>query len=110
LNLCGHKLFYRYDLITSSIGAEKWRAIMGRRATDGFKRAAFLEKYLSPIGSWLRDKNKKMKTRENKISKEIYKALGKSDNVKIFLASLLVSLLRAQQLAARKLAESRTKK
>jgi hypothetical protein len=110
LNLCGHKLFYRYDLIISSIGAGKWRAVMGRRATDGLKRADLLEKYLLPIESWLGGKTKKRKVKEHKLSKEIYKALGKSDDVKIFQASLLASLLRAQQLAARKLAESRVKK
>lgn len=110
LNLCGHKLFYRYDLIISSIGAGKWRAVMGRRATDGLIRADLLEKYLLPIEAWLGCKTKKRKVKDNKLSKEIYRSLGKSNDIKIFLTSLLVSLLRAQQLAARKLAESRTKK
>lgn len=108
LNPCNHKAFRRYDLIISSIGAGKWRAAMGRRGTDGFERANTLEKYLSPIELWIHNKGREGEG--NELSDKIHKLLGKPDDVKIFLASLLISLLRSQQLAARKLAESRVEK
>lgn len=102
---CNHKAFRRYDLIISSIGAEKWRAVMARRGTDGQKRANTLKKYLSPIESWVDGK-----TAKTKLSKKINRFLGRHDDTKIFLASLLVSLLRPQQIAARMLAERRERK
>ena len=77
---------------------------MGRRATDGFERADLLEEYLSPIESWIGGQRGE---RRSEVSQKIHRSLGRPDDVKIFLASLLVSLLRSQQLAARRLAESR---
>ncbi|MDH5186914.1 MAG: hypothetical protein OEW70_07630, partial [candidate division WOR-3 bacterium] len=53
LQPCNHKAFYRYDLIISSIGVGNWRGAMGKRGTDGLERADILEKYLSPIESWI---------------------------------------------------------
>jgi hypothetical protein len=103
LQPCNHKAFYRYDLIISSIGAGKWRGAMGRRKTDGFERADMLEKYLSPIEAWVQGRE----IEKNELSDKIHNLLGKPDAVKIFLASLLVSLLRPQQLAARELAKQR---
>lgn len=103
LQPCNHKAFYRYDLIISSIGVSKWRGAMGRRATDGFERADLLEKYLTPIEAWIQGR----KIEQNKLSDKIHSLLGKPDAVKIFLASLLVSLLRPQQLAAQELAKQR---
>ena len=82
---------------------------MGKRGTDGFERAETLKKYLSPIESWINGQGKKKEGRENELSNRILLYLGKQGDVKIFLASLLVSLLRSQQLAAKKLAESRMK-
>jgi len=103
LNQCNHKLFRHYDLIISSIGARRWRAAMGRRGTDGHERAALLERYLAPILAWIEGQDQPT----NGLGPEIARRLGTRDDTKIFLAALLVSLLRSQQLAARSLAERR---
>lgn len=108
LEPCHHKLFQHYDIIISSIGAGKSRAVMPRRGTGGFERATIMEKYLSPIESWIHGQGKEREGKEDKLFDKIHASLGELDNVKLFLASLLVSLLRSQQLAARKRAESRT--
>ncbi|HEY42977.1 MAG TPA: hypothetical protein G4O11_03235 [Anaerolineae bacterium] len=109
LQPCNHKAFRRYDLIISSIGAGKWRAVMPRRGTDGIERARVLEEYLAPIETWIRGKEKRREIEEGELYSRIHTSLGEQDNVKLFLASLLVSLLRSQQVAAKMLAESRTK-
>lgn len=103
LNLCNHKAFHRYDLIISSIGAERWRAGKPMKGTDGLERAATLEKYLSPIEAWIGGSGK------GGMADEMHKMLGEQNDIKLFLASLLVSLLRPQQLAAKRLAESRAR-
>lgn len=105
---CHHKAFRRYDIIISSVGAGKWRGVMPRRGTDGFERAALLDKYLEPIERWVVGAGAE-EAAAGDVAERIYESLGERDNVKIFLASLLASLLRAQQLFARKLAESRVK-
>jgi hypothetical protein len=105
LQPCHHKAFRRYDIIISSVGAGKWRAVMPRRGTDGFARAALLEEYLGPIETWIAGAEG---APTGDLGRNIHASLGKRDNVKIFLASLLASLLRAQQLYARELAERRT--
>ena len=107
---CHHKLFRRYDIILSSIGNGKWRAAMPMRGTDGFGRAATLENFLSPIEAWINAPCKTEKHSGNELFDKIHTLLGDPDAAKLFLASLLVSLLRSQQLTARKLAESRMKK
>ncbi len=107
LELCHHKLFRRFDIILSSIGSNSWRTVMPRKGTDGLERAETLNRYLSPIESWISGKERK--EIDSEISKRIYKSLGKRDNVKLFLASLLGSLLRSQQISARILAERRMK-
>jgi hypothetical protein len=104
---CHHKAFRRFDIIISSVGAGKWRAVMPRRGTDGFERAALLDEYLVPIERWVDGAGEE--TPEANLAGRIHDLLGERDNVKIFLASLLASLLRAQQLFARNLAESRAK-
>ncbi len=109
LNLCHHKLFRRYDIIISSIGSGRWRAVMPRKGTDGFERAAAVEKYLLPIESWIDVHGRAREYEEDKLLDRIHTLLGKPDEAKLFLASLLVSLLRSQQLAAAKLAENRKK-
>jgi hypothetical protein len=96
-------LFRHYDLIISSIGARKWRAVMGRRGTDGFERAALLEQYLAPIQAWVEGQDRL----HDGLGPEIARRLGPRDDTKVFLAALLVSLLRGQQLAARSLAARR---
>jgi len=103
LQPCHHKAFYRYDLIISSIGAGKWRAAMGRRRTDGLARADTLESYLAPIELWTKGKTKT----DDEFAAKIQALLGAPDSTKLFLASLLVSLLRPQQLAAAELAKRR---
>ncbi len=108
LELCHHKLFRRFDIILSSIGAEKWRAAMPTKGTDGFDRAKTLEAYLAPIEMWV-NSGKQGASNEG-LCVRIQASLGERDSRKIFLASLLVSLLRSQQMAARKRAENRTKK
>ena len=107
LQPCNHKAFRRYDIIISSIGAGKWRAVMPMRGTNGFERAATLERFLLPIEAWIDSRSKKGESKDDELFYKIHSLLGKPDNVKLFLASLLVSFLRAQQLAAQKRAESR---
>jgi hypothetical protein len=104
LNPCSHKLFRRYDIIISSIGAGRWRGAFPFRGTDGFEREIELEKELAPIEAWI---NRSRKRGKDKISLRIEHLLGKPQPIKVFLASLLVSLLRAQQLAAHNRAEKR---
>lgn len=105
LNVCHHKLFRRYDIIISSIGCGKWRGAMPTRGTDGFARADLLASYLGPIEAWIEKGQKAHYNSEPGI--RILELLREPDNQKIFLASLLASLLRSDELAARKLAESR---
>jgi hypothetical protein len=105
LQPCSHKAFRRYDIILSSIGAGKWRAVMPMRGTDGFDRAAILEEYLSPIEEWIEGRSA---GDAGGVPKDIRVRLGERDTAKVFLASLLVSLLRSEQLVARQLAQSRS--
>lgn len=106
LQPCHHKMFRRYDIIISSVGAGEWRAAMPCRGTDGFERAALLDKYLEPIETWVVGAEE---APEGDLAGRIGDLLGERDDVKIFLASLLASLLRAQQLYAKELAASRVK-
>ncbi len=106
LSLCHHKLFRRIDIILSSIGEGAWRATMPMRGTTGFERAETLEKLLLPIEHWIKGEES-AETKKDELSEKIHALLGETDNAKLFLASLLVSLLRSQQLYAKKLAESR---
>jgi len=78
------------------------------RGTDGYDRADLLETYMSPIESWLKDRGQD-RTNEA-VSNEIISSLGERDDTAVFLASLLISLLWSQQIAARQRAESRVKK
>jgi hypothetical protein len=109
LEFCHHKLFRRYDIILSSIGAGKWRGRIPKRGTDGLERADELEMYLEPIEDWAEGRSREKGSRAPDIYKRIQRSLGKRDDTKVFMASLLVSLLRAQGLAARALAEGRKK-
>jgi hypothetical protein len=109
LEFCHHKLFRRYDIILSSIGASKWRGRIPARGTDGLDRADELERYLEPIDDWVEGRSREKESRAPDLYKRIQRSLGKRDDNKVFMASLLVSLLRAQGLAARALADSRAK-
>ena len=108
LNPCHHKLFRRYDIIISSIGAGRWRVAMPMKGTNGFDRADTLETHLAPIELWV--KNRDQETTDEGLSGKIISSLGKRDDTKVFLVSLLLSLLRSQQAAARQRAERRTEK
>jgi len=99
LQPCHHKAFRRYDIIISSIGAAKWRAAMPPRGDGPAERVGVLDKYLSRIESWANGKGDP--------DDEIDRLLGKPDATKVFLASLLASLLRGQQLSAKHLAAER---
>ncbi|UCC67074.1 MAG: hypothetical protein JSV79_07960, partial [Armatimonadota bacterium] len=107
LQPCNHKAFRRYDIIISSIGAGEWRAAMPMRGTDGIERATLVEKYLSPIEAWVHGRGRERRAGAGELFDRVYEALGEADDFRLFSASLLVSLLRSQQLAARKRGESR---
>ena len=109
LQPCNHKAFRRYDIIISSIGAGKWRATMPRRGTDGLERAALLDTYLLAIESWIKKYNQIDEQSVSDLSEKIQNLLGEPNDTKLFLVSLLISLLRPQQMAARQLAEKRIK-
>ena len=109
LELCHHKVFRRYDIILSSIGCGTWRGAMPMRGTDGLDRAATLGKLLSPIEAWT-NSNKIKEGEDGEFLGKSYSLLGQPDDTKLFMASLLSSLLRSQELSAKKLAESRIKK
>ena len=106
LQPCSHKVFRRFDILISSIGKSKWRAGFPLRGTDGFARANTVEKYLLPIQSWIAGKGKSHEGEASGTFDKIHDLLGERDDTRIFLASLLDSLLRAQQLRARRIAES----
>jgi len=109
LSLCHHKLFRRLDIILSSIGAGTWRATMPIRGIDGFERADMLEKFLVSIEFWIDERSETDVCAKDELFQKIQTLFGELDNQKKFLASLLVSLLRAQQLYAKKLTEKRMK-
>ncbi len=109
IEICHHKVFRRFDINISSIGAGKWRGAMPRRGIDGLERAETLEKYLFPIEAWTEGLDASDSAPDLPLYRRIHDFLGEQDDAKLFLASLLVSLLRAQQLAARKRAENRKK-
>lgn len=109
LFLCHHKVFGRFDIILSSIGDGKWRAVMPMKGTDGFERAATLEEYLAPIESWIEARGKAAAGGRDELAGRIHTLLGQPDDTRVFLASLLVSLLRSQQLSAKARAERRAK-
>ncbi len=104
LHACHQKLFRRDDIIISSIGCGNWRGVMPYRGTDGCDRADTLDTYLGPIDAWIADAEPP-DTEDTELTAEIGDLLGERDDTRVFLASLLVSLLRSQQLVARQWAE-----
>lgn len=99
IELCHHKLFRRYDIILSSIGAERWRGAMPARGSDGLERAEEVEALVTPIEGWL--------VGQAPVTTEwaqLANLLGARDDVKAFQAALLVSLLRCQGLRAERIA------
>jgi hypothetical protein len=74
------------------------------RGTDGFERAEVIEQHAGAVDSWLAGQPASPFIR---LESQIHTALGLPDVTKVFLAALLSSLLRAQALSARELAQSR---
>jgi hypothetical protein len=105
LQPCSHKALRRYDIIISSIGCGKWRGAMPARGTDGFERADVVARYLDPVCAWI-EKGQEAHV-ASQPGRTIIPLLGEPDGMKRFLASLLVSLLRAQETSARARAEGR---
>lgn len=101
LNICHHKVFRRYDIIISSIGAGGWRAAMPRYAAGGSDLADVVERYVGPIEQWLAGAPASAGSLTDPLATAIASRLGEPDPAKAFLASLLCSLLRSQQHAAR---------
>jgi len=109
IELCHHKAFRRFDIHISSIGSGKWRKDMPLRRIDGLERAETVEKYLFAIEAWINGVETSQNAPDKAVFQSIHELLGEKDDTKLFLASLLVSLLRPQQLAARQRAERRAR-
>jgi len=107
IELCHHKAFRRLDIQISSIGAGRWRGALPYSGTDGRERAEALDKYLNPIEEWIKCSEALGSRQDEELAKRIHEYLGECDDQKLFLASLLVSLLRPQQIAAKNRAEKR---
>jgi hypothetical protein len=107
IEICHHKAFRRFDIQISSIGSGKWRETAPLRGIDGLERAETLEKYLFAIEAWIKGVETAQNAPDKGVFQSIRKLLGEKDDTKIFLASLLVSLLRPQQLAAKRRADRR---
>jgi len=107
IEICHHKAFKRFDIHISSIGSGEWREAMPLSGIDGLERAETVEKYLFAIEAWINDVETSQNAPDKALFQSIHELLGENDDTKMFLASLLVSLLRPQQLAARKRAERR---
>jgi hypothetical protein len=100
LQPCSHKLFRRLDIILSSIGANRWRAGIPSRGTDGLALARELDTYLDPVLAWARRAEAGVRQhRELHPGSVILRNLGEGDPAKRFLARLLHSLLLCQQTA-----------
>ncbi len=102
LQPCHHKAFRRYDIILSSIGAGKWRATMPVEGTGAAERVALVERFLAPVEAWAMGAGDGP---GDDLGRRVYDLLGAPDDVKLFLASLLVSLIRSQQLTAQEKAD-----
>jgi len=109
IEVCHHKAFRRFDIHISSIGAGGWRGAVPHGSASGLDRAETLEGYLSAIEAWTKGSRVSENPPDDVLSQEILDLLGEPDDTKLFLTSLLVSLLRSQQIAARRRAEKRLK-
>jgi hypothetical protein len=107
IEICHHKAFRRLDIQISSIGAGRWRGGLPAGGTDGILRAETLEAYLLPVKDWLRGSEALPEPPSRDIYEKIQGLLGEPDDIKRFLASLLASLLRSQQIPARERALKR---
>ncbi len=107
IEFCHHKLFRRLDIVISSINAGRWRGGITYRGTDGLDRATTLEKYLFPIEQWIKKSTNQEQALDKVLFRKIQRLLGKPDKEKLFLAALLVSLLKSQQISARERVKER---
>ncbi len=110
LQPCSHKAFGRYDDIIGGIGAGEWRGWAHWSVEGGLRRADHIDSYLSAIDAWISGKEKAQEGTAGEHFSEIHAALGKRDAAKVFLASLLASLLRAQVLTARSRLKARAER
>jgi len=101
LQPCGHKFVRRLDIIISSIGVNRWRGRIPFRGADGLELSRALDTYLGPIAAWLRHDESLCQYQEQEPGTTILRNLGEPDPAKRFLARLLHSLLKSQQIEAR---------
>ena len=107
IEICHHKAFRRINIQISSFGAGRWRGGLPLRGRDGISRGETLEVYLLPIEDWLKGSIAPPEPPSSEFYERIQGLLGEPDDVKRFLASLLASLLRSQQIPARERALKR---
>ena len=93
LEPCYRKYFTSLDILLSSMGSEDWQAAKLTKGVDTLERMDALETYLEPIEVWLRDDIQESPS--SGIADRIFSSLGEKDKTKVFLASLLLSLLRS---------------
>jgi len=104
---CHHKAFRRYDIIISSIGAGKWRAVIPERKTDGLDLIRMHDSFIGVIETWLSDRQGIGEDKEENISVRVHELLGEKTSAKVFLSSFLCSLLRLQRHRVQKHLEKR---
>ncbi len=102
LNVCHHKAFRRYEIILSSIGAGGWRRAMPMIGTTGFERARTVGEHIDPMEAWTRGE-----APQTEIGRQIHGLLGPRTPERVFIVSLLLSLMRAEQIAAEQRAQQR---
>jgi hypothetical protein len=107
IEVCHHKAFRRFDIQISSIGAGGWRGAPLPKGSDGIARAETLEEYILPIEAWVKGSKAPPDPPDAAIYERIHDYLGEPDDTKLFLASLLSSLLRSQQMPAKERALKR---
>jgi hypothetical protein len=107
IEICHHKVFRRFDIQISSIGAGRWRGALPLKGSDGIARAETVEEYLFHLEDWLKSSKVLYEPPNTVIYERIHSYLGEPDDTKRFLASLLTSLLRSQQSPARERALKR---
>jgi hypothetical protein len=95
---CHHKAFRHFDITISSIGAGKWRGAMPVEGMGRATRYALMDAVLAPLESWVAGEQLSGTGESDPTWERIHRLLGKPDGTKVFLVSLLASLLRSQQL------------
>lgn len=106
LSPCHHKLFRRLDILISSIGQGEWRMAIPYKGTDGFERADLLDTFLVPIRGWIA--GEAPAGPDEWLANQVHGLLRSRTHERLFLAALLESLMRSQQVIARTWAEQAT--